>query len=189
MKLSFFIVVCAAVTFSACTKSTIGDDENALTTKSTTQVRPLNNRSGTQKINDQQTNASLERGTPVPLPFFSQETVKVKVGTWITVRFSLQDIYALGPCTGALSDEGRAEIAAATAQFVEDNDIRIVFDGKEIDVAAFFRTEAITIVTNNGGDCQYINPFRYYVNPQAKGDYVLQSWLNGVEYSRIVRFE
>ena len=143
-------------------------------------------RNGTQKINDNQTNDDLERGVAVPIPIFSEETVNVDMGSWVTVRFSVQGILLEGSCPSELTNEQIDEIIADTSNDEDIAGMRIWFDSEEIDVLTNFRTEKIYAVTNNNGNCQFINPWRYYVNPQSAGDHELKTLYDGVEYSRTI---
>ena len=189
MKTSCWMAACAALMLSGCTKASFNESAIASDAKSTSKVRPLNNRNGSQNIVDPQVNEQLERGASVGIPFFSEETVVVKTGTWVTIRFSIQEIISLGTCLPELTEEARQEMIDFTNNFVAESGLRITFDDKEIDVAEFFRTEYISTFTNSFGNCQFVNPFRYYVNPQSKGDHVLKTWLDGVEYSRIISYQ
>jgi hypothetical protein len=145
-------------------------------------------RNGTQRINVNQTDARLIRGTEVRIPFFQdeREPVSVPTGSWITISFSLQDVVNEGECEAALTEEQISTYMTDAASFVEEFGLEISLDGKQIEVSSNFRDDDIITVINNNGDCQYILPFRYYVNPQSKGSHTLGTVLDGVEYERTV---
>jgi len=146
-------------------------------------------RNGTQKINDNQTNDDLTRGVRVRIPLFSSEPVNVDLGSWVTVQFSLQD--DLTPvsdvCPDNISQEHINTIMEDSESFIEDGDVRLLFNGEEIDVLSNLRSDRITTYKyTSDGNCRYILPYRFYLNPQSKGDYELTFWLEGIEYSRTI---
>lgn len=143
---------------------------------------------GTQEINDQQTDESLIRGQSVRIPIFPGEDVPVEVpmGSWVTINFTLQDILNEGNCPESLTEEQINSILASSKEFIELSEFSINFNGEEIDVLSNLRSDRIRLVINGLGNCQYILPFRYYLKPQAKGDYTLTTMLEGVEYSRTI---
>jgi hypothetical protein len=145
-------------------------------------------RNGTQEINDQQTDPNLIRGESVRIPIFPGEDVPVEVpmGSWVTINFTLQDVLNEGECPENLTEEQINSILADSEETIEFFGLSISFNGEEIDVFSNLRSDKIALVINNDGNCQYILPFRYYLNPQAKGDYTLITIFEGVEYSRTI---
>jgi hypothetical protein len=145
-------------------------------------------RNGTQEINNNQTDESLIRGVSVRIPLFEneREPVVVKTGTWVTINFTFQGILVEGICPESLTEEEINSILEGAEEFIELNEFSLNFNSEEIDVLSNFKADNIRIVVNNVGNCQYILPFRYYLNPQAKGVYTLTSMLEGVENSRTI---
>jgi hypothetical protein len=157
-------------------------------------TRSLPNGNGLQKINDNQTNEGLERGVGVSIPLFSNETVTVKTGTWVTLRFGLLDMLIEGSeCPEEVSEEQVNFILDDVANYVAENEVSIFFDGEQIDLIPYFRTEGISTVfgTNSEGNtgCFYRIPWRYYVNPQAKGSYEFKFVIQGIEYTRMIAWK
>ena len=142
--------------------------------------------SGIQMINNNQTDDNFIRGIDVGIPRFFQDPIEVKTGSWVTSSFSFQDIVNEGPCEGALTEEQIGLFMIDAAIFIEETGFEISFDGEPIDVLSNFRAENTTAVNNNDGNCQYILPWRYYINPQSKGEHILSMVLGGIEYSRAI---
>jgi hypothetical protein len=143
---------------------------------------------GVQKIVASQTNDDLERGTAVSIPLFPAERdeVTVKMGTWVTLRFSVQDNRP-GTCPMAPTTEFNDEILDGAIQFVEDEDLAIAFDGQDIDVASHFRSEGLELIyVPQSDECVSRLPWRYYVNPQAKGSYEFTNDFRGFSFSRLI---
>ncbi|MEN2281632.1 hypothetical protein AAGF08_05785 [Algoriphagus sp. SE2] len=198
-KLAFLLL--AMVSYSCSNVDFVNDDVNAdsevLSAESDFSLKSkdilisgnsLRLRNGTQEINDQQTDPSLIRGESVRIPALSGEDVPVEVpmGSWVTINFTLQAEINEGECPESLSEEQINSILADAENFIESVGLSIEFNGEEIDVFSNLRSDRIRLVINNSGNCQYILPFRYYLNPQAKGDYTLISMFGGVEYSRTI---
>lgn len=141
---------------------------------------------GNQKINPNQTDEHLIRGESVSIPLFSEETVEVRAGSWITITFSIQGLVNLGACQVPLSEQQITSIMEDAEIFLEDIGFELSFDGNQLDVLTHLRADEISTVTNNDGDCWYILPFRYYVRPQSIGAHTLSTVLEGLEYSRQV---
>ncbi|EAZ79333.1 hypothetical protein [Algoriphagus machipongonensis] len=202
MKNFKIVLLLLAVVFYSCSNvDFVNDDVNAesevlsaekdFSLKSTDKLisgNSLRLSNGTQKINDNQVDLSLIRGESVRIPALPGEDtpVEVPMGSWATINFTLQGILNEGECLGSLTEEQISSIMADAEAFIEDNGFSIHFNGEEIDVLSNFRSDRIRIVTNNDGNCQYILPFRYYVHPQAKGDYTLTTMVDGIEYSRTI---
>ncbi|MBN3520076.1 hypothetical protein JYB62_08675 [Algoriphagus lutimaris] len=145
-------------------------------------------RNGTQEINDNQIDLSLIRGESVRIPIFPGESIPVEVpmGSWVTINFTIQGILNEGGCPDGLTEEQINSILADSEELIEIFDLSINFNGEEIDVFSNLRSDRIRLVVNSGGDCQYILPFRYYLNPQAKGEYILSTMLSGEKFSRTI---
>lgn len=153
----------------------------------------LPNGNGLQKINDNQTNDALERGVGVSIPLFSTDTEVVKTGSWVTLRFGLLDLLVEGSdCPEELTQEQIDFILEDAIQYEEESDFSVFFDGTRIDLASYYRTEGITTVygTLDGiTGCYYRIPWRYYVNPQSKGDHEFKCIFGEDEYVRTIRWD
>jgi hypothetical protein len=196
MKYSSFILLVSFLFLSSCNKESLSFndplfDDQQIEDLFDSEIN-LNEsqglRNGTQKINVNQTDARLIRGTEVRIPVFAseREPVNVPVGSWITISFTLQDVVNEGPCEAPLTEEQISTYMTDAASFVEEFGLEISFDGEEIELVSNLRDDEIITVINNDGDCQYILPFRYYVNPQSKGSHTLGTVYDGVEYERTV---
>ena len=140
---------------------------------------------GVQMINDNQTNEEFVRGVGVAIPLFDDSPVIVKQGTWVTLRFGFFT-FIEGECT----DDSAATFLQQLYQYTDDNNIEVYFDGEPIDVNSFFRTEGEEISdVEFQGFCTYRIPWRYYVNPQSKGDYEFKFVFSGVEYVRTISWD
>lgn len=128
----------------------------------------------------------LITGTLVTIPLFDESPVEVPLGSKITVAFSFQDVLDEANCDASLTQAQIDGIMADAFAFTDPNDLEIIFDGKEIDVNSFYAEDGISTVLNNIGDCTYILPWRYYVNPQKAGTYTLTTSLDGLSFSREV---
>lgn len=198
-KLGFLFI--AMVSFSCSNVDFVNDDVNAesevlsaekdFSLKSTDLLfsgNSLRLSNGTQEINDNQVDLGLIRGESVRIPALPGEDtpVEVPMGSWATINFTIQGILNLGECPESLTEEQIISIMANAESFIELGELSIYFNGEEIDILTNLRSDRIRIVTNNNGDCQYIIPFRYYVHPQAKGDYTLTTFLLKEEFSRTI---
>ncbi len=200
-KLVFLLL--AMVSFSCSNVDFVNDDVNAdsavLSAEKDFSLEPLTNpsgiagnsfrlRNGTQEINDKQTDPNLIRGVSVRIPIFIGESIPVEVpmGSWVTINFTLQDEVNEGGCPGSLTEEQINSILADSEESIEFFGISINFNGEEIDVLSNLRSDRIRLVINGIGNCQYILPFRYYLNPQAKGEYTLTATFRGTEFSRTI---
>lgn len=172
-----------ALLFVGCEKETTVVDSSAESQLLFVQPNRLN---GNQMINPNQTDARLVRGVEVSIPYFSQETVEVTSGSWITITFSYQDILNAGPCQGPISEAQIASIMDDVAININQSGFELSFDENQIDVFTHLRADEISTVNNNQGNCQYILPFRYYVHPQSVGAHTLSMVLSGTEYTRQV---
>ena len=208
---NLIIVFLAALIFTSCNESSLIPEDSTAELLSADQknsdgdfslTTPENSenlgygfslRNGTQRINDNQTNEGLERGVGVPIPLFSEETVIVKSGSWVTLRFGIQNLFAEGePCPEELSEEQIGNILEAALSFEETEDFAMYFDGEPIEIAPHFRTELIRTVfgTSQGiTGCYSQIAWRYYLNPQSKGDHEFKVTFGDTEYSRIIRWE
>lgn len=140
---------------------------------------------GIQMINDNQTNDELVRGEGVAIPLFSGETVEVKTGTWVTLRYGF-----FGFFEGECPEDITSAILEEIYQYLDDNQVAIYFDGEEIDAKSWWRLEGLEISeTEFPGFCTYRIPWRYYVNPQSKGDYEFNFVFLGVEYVRTISWD
>jgi hypothetical protein len=183
-KLSILMLLSLFILLTSCSK----EDAAVIDSSADSQllIVQANRTNGNQRINPNQTNARLVRGVEVSIPLFSQETVEVSTGSWITITFSIQDVVNLGPCQGPLSEAQITSIMEDAAIFITETGLEIDFDGNQIDILTHLRADEINTVINNLGDCQYILPFRYYVRPQSVGAHTLSMVLNGTNYSREV---
>jgi len=194
-------VLLAMVSFSCSNVDFVNDDVNAdpevlvaesdFSLQSTDKLPSGNSfrlRNGTQEINDNQTDPNLIRGVDVRLPIFPGQTgpIEVKTGSWVTFSFSLQEELNDGNCPGSLTEEDINSILSESKEFIESFEFSLSFNGDPIDIFSNLRSDRIGLVINNNGNCQYILPYRYYLNPQAKGDYIFSVMLDGVEYSRTI---
>ena len=146
----------------------------------------LPNGNGVQKINDNQTNPGLDRGIGVSIPIFSEETVVVKAGTWVTLRFGLGDEFSEGLCPEKLTDEDIEFILSDAIKIIEDEGIEIEFDGEPIDIAPYFRTAGIALILLEENTCRYVIPWRYYVTPRSIGDHEFTFRFDGEEFTRTI---
>lgn len=143
-------------------------------------------RNGSQKINLNQTDGRFIRGVDVRIPLFVEAPIDVPTGSWITSSFSLQAPFKVGPCDGPLTEEEITSFMDDAASLVETRGFDLRFDGEPIDLLSNLRPDLTVAVTNQVGNCQYILPFRYYINPQSKGEHILSLSFDDKEYSRTI---
>jgi hypothetical protein len=143
---------------------------------------------GIQKIVDAQTNEDLERGTAASLPIFSdqRDEVVVKTGTWVTLRFRFRDFQS-GACPPALTPELSSQLLDDAIEFVDNSGLTVSFDEQDLSIAPYFRTSGINYFYSPGTDqCVYDLPWRFYVNPKAKGSYDHSAAIGGNSFTRLV---
>ena len=143
---------------------------------------------GVQKIVPSQTDEDLIRGTAASIPILPNQLdeVVVKMGTWVTLRFSIQDRRP-GLCPEAPTADLTAEILNDAIQFVGDLGLEITFDDQDIPIAPYFRSSNLSFVYVAATDeCVSILPWRFYVNPHAKGSYDYTAGIQGNSFSRLV---
>lgn len=126
------------------------------------------------------------RGVRVTIPLFDPTPVQVPTGSWVTIAFSIQGGLNPGACPGELSQSQIDNIVDGAITFFEDSDVGVSFDGNPIDMPSNLLEDGISTVINNDGDCQYILPWRFYVNPQRPGTYTVLFSFEGVDYERTV---
>lgn len=198
MKISSVILLFSILIISSCSKDNLRIDEkpsdligstiesNMPAATDNNALKTTNLRNGTQKINDKQSNENLERGIGVSIPLFSTDPVLVKTGSWVTLRFGLTDFLTNLNCGEELTQEEIDVIYEDVIQYLEDNDVMVSLDGEAIDILPHFRPESIEKIPYDSEYCQYIISWRYYLNPQSKGDHEFMFSINGEEYTRII---
>ncbi|NNF34466.1 MAG: hypothetical protein HKN68_10180 [Saprospiraceae bacterium] len=148
----------------------------------------LPNGFGIQKINENQTNEALIRGGGVGIPFFFPNiTRELKTGTWATLGFSFNNFIGVGPCPEEVTQEMIDQFFIDVAAFIEATNFELFWDGEELDIMPYFRTDYSSFIYNAEFDECYLNvPWRYYVVPQNKGGHDFFMNLVGNEFYREV---
>lgn len=201
MKFTYLTLIFAFVLFASCSKDALQSDQTAneklfeLQKESVSAVLPNGN--GVQKLNGNQITGGLVRGTGVAIPFFSDDPVQVKAGSWVTLGFSVTDFFSSGMCPEdyELTDTEISEILESSQSFLTDIGASISFGGEVVEMGTAFRENFITLFNVEvydeegnflGYECGSSIPWRYFVIPQAIGDYEFTFNAFGSTWTRTV---